>query len=257
MSIAERNQELTSSSSQIESLTTLIDKLEKDMNRAKAIHDFQLCTKLYNEKRKMIVEQNKLKKKYNHLLKKEQKHKWYQEKKSDDCRSKASSSECENVLHRDIRHFMQKKPDDSNISNTKIVKAINRPGSDDMLILDSSTSEEERNGSNDRGSLDGRVLELKKKIQTASNEIVYVTEQLAAGNESEDIKKKSKIDVVKHHEEEDMKCLEHHNSSIVNGEEIVCLRLADPVHTDVKAGSNHLDDENASLFDYFSEIWDV
>ena len=40
MSTAERNQELTSSSSQIESLTTLSDKLEKDMNRAKAIHDF-------------------------------------------------------------------------------------------------------------------------------------------------------------------------------------------------------------------------
>ena len=36
-----------------------------------------------------------------------------------------------------------------------------------------------------------------------------------------------------------------------------CLRQADPVHTDVKAGSNHLDDENPSLFDYFSEIWDV
>lgn len=248
MSTAERKQELASSSCKIQKMTTMIAELEKDINKAKVMKDFELCSKLHGEQRKMIKEQNRVKKKYNYLQKKEQKHQWYQEKRRDDGRSKASSSECEDVLQKDIRHFMQKKSADPSTSNTKIAEEMHGSQSGDTVMVDSSTSEEEKSkSSSDGGWLDMTVPELKRKIHPASKEIIGDTEQLVAGDEGEDKRKKMKIDVVEHQQEGDMECLEHNNSSVQDEEEIFCCTQADPVHTDVEVGSKQLDDENSNF----------
>ncbi len=118
MSTSERKEEIAFCSSRIQTMTSRITELERDINRARATKDYVSCSNLHGQQRKMIKDLNGLKNKLANVQKKEIKHQKYMAKRSDEDKSKTSSSDYGDVVQTDIRHFLQKKEGTSSCSIT-------------------------------------------------------------------------------------------------------------------------------------------
>jgi hypothetical protein len=107
---------------------------------------------------------NGLKRKFSNLQKKEIKHQKYLEKRSSENQSKTSSSECEDILQKDIRYFMRKQENESSDSQ---LQTCHCPPSDDTVLLTSdkdksiSTNEEESMSTNEEESMSTNEEESK------------------------------------------------------------------------------------------------
>ncbi len=145
MSTSERKEEIASCSSRIQTMTSRITELERDINRARATKDYVSCSNLHGQQRKMNKDLNGLKNKLANLQKKEIKHQKYMAKRSDEDKSKTSSSDYGDVVQKDIRHFLQKKEGTSSCSITCLnaEEKMHGPQSDDTMIL---SSDEENSG---------------------------------------------------------------------------------------------------------------
>ena len=115
-------------------MTSQITEFERDIDKARVTKDYASCSNLHCQQCKMIKELNSLKKRHADLQKKEIKHQKYMAKRSDEGKSKTSSSDYDDAVQKDIRNFLKSS---SSIPYPNAEEKNHGPQSDDTLILSS------------------------------------------------------------------------------------------------------------------------
>jgi hypothetical protein len=220
-------------------ITSRITKIERDIGHSKVTKDFEACAKLHGEQHKLMKDLNGLKKKFSNLQKKEIKHQKYLEKRSSENQSKTSSSECEDILQKDIRFYMRKQDNESSDSQ---LQTCHRPASDDTVLLTSdedesmSTNEEESKSTNEEDRAEGQMY-IEEKIHPVNTEINYGPNQNEAEDDNyvigEDERKKVKLSEntnLPSQKREDSKSEEDREV-----EEIFSLTQTEPMNTNIIA----------------------